>query len=405
MEIVTPKVISVCQLNSYIKGMLDSDNKLKNILLCGEISNFTNHYRTGHFYLTLKDDKSSIKAVMFRTYAERIKFTPENGMKVIAFGSVSVFERDGQYQFYIENMEPDGIGSLNLAFEQLKEKLSKEGLFSPEHKKPIPSYPNTIGVVTSPTGAAFQDIINVLKRRWPLSNILISPTAVQGEFAPSQIVNAIKRLDTSGLSDVIIVARGGGSIEDLWAFNDEKVARAIYNCSTPVISGVGHETDFTITDFVADMRAPTPSAAAEISVPSQVEEMERISNLCIRAQKNILSRIDRGRTEINRMMDRNVMRSPAMLINERRLLLDSYSEKMNYYVSKKLDAELSRLSLSAGKLDAYSPLKVLSRGYTIPQKEDGTIAKSIGNIKIGENINLKFIDGQAVCLVEEIKNG
>ncbi len=405
METVTPKAISVCQLNSYIKGVVDSDYRLKNILLCGEISNFTNHYRTGHFYLTLKDDKSSIKAVMFRSYAERIRFTPENGMKVIVFGSVSVFERDGQYQFYIENMEPDGVGSLNLAFEQLKEKLSKEGLFSQEYKKPIPSYPKTIGVVTSPTGAAFQDILNVLKRRWPLSNVLISPTAVQGEYAPGQIVRAIQSLDESGQADVIIVARGGGSIEDLWAFNDEGVARAIFACKTPVISGVGHETDFTIADFVADMRAPTPSAAAEISVPDKIEEMERISSLSIRASKNLLSRIDRGRTEINRLMDRNVMRSPAMLINERRLLLDSYIDKMNHSVSNQLNAEISRLSVTAGKLDAFSPLKVLSRGYTIPLKTDGTIAKGVNDLNIGENITLRLIDGKAICQVEEIENG
>jgi len=405
METVTPKAISVCQLNSYIKGVVDSDYRLKNILLCGEISNFTNHYRTGHFYLTLKDDKSSIKAVMFRSYAERIRFTPENGMKVIVFGSVSVFERDGQYQFYIENMEPDGVGSLNLAFEQLKEKLSKEGLFSQEYKKPIPSYPKTIGVVTSPTGAAFQDILNVLKRRWPLSNVLISPTAVQGEYAPGQIVRAIQSLDESGQADVIIVARGGGSIEDLWAFNDEGVARAIFACKTPVISGVGHETDFTIADFIADMRAPTPSAAAEISVPDKIEEMERISSLSIRASKNLLSRIDRGRTEINRLMDRNVMRSPAMLINERRLLLDSYIDKMNHSVSNQLNAEISRLSVTAGKLDAFSPLKVLSRGYTIPLKTDGTIAKGVNDLNIGENITLRLIDGKAICQVEEIENG
>ncbi len=402
METVMPSVISVGQLNSHIKTLLDGDYKLKNIFLCGEISNFTNHIRTGHFYMTLKDDKAAVKAVMFRSYAQYLRFMPENGMKVIVYGSVSVFERDGQYQFYIENMQPDGLGSLNLAFEQLKERLEKEGLFSPAHKKPLPRYPRVIGVVTSPTGAAFQDICNVLGRRWPLAEILLCPTQVQGESAPQQIVSAIRELDSAGRADVIIVARGGGSIEDLWAFNDERVARAIFDCGTPIVSGVGHETDFTIADFVADFRAPTPSAAAEVVTPDAVSELQHISELELRAQRVLLSRITNGRTNIERLMSRKVMQGPAELINERRLTLDLHIEKLNRAVLGKLDSDKSKLAIAAGKLDAYSPFKVLSRGYSIAKSETGKVIKSVEDVKENDGISLTVSDGEISCVVRRI---
>ncbi len=399
METVTPTVLTVGQLNNYIKSVFDGDYRLKNIFLCGEISNFTNHIRTGHFYMTLKDEKAAVKAVMFRSYAQYLKFMPENGMKVIVYGSVSVFERDGQYQFYIENMQPDGLGSLNLAFEQLKERLEKEGLFSTAHKKPLPRYPKVIGVVTSPTGAAFRDICNVLARRWPLAEIRLCPTQVQGETAPGQIVSAIRQLDNAGEADVIIVARGGGSIEDLWAFNDERVARAIFDCSIPIVSGVGHETDFTIADFVADLRAPTPSAAAEVATPDSVSELQHISDLKLRAQRVLLSRINTERANIDRLMARPVMQGPAQLINERRLTLDLFIEKMNRSVCGRVDVDKAKLALAVGKLDAYSPLKVLARGYSIAKGADKSVIKSVNDVKENDRISLTVSDGEIPCVV------
>lgn len=401
METVIPTALTVGQLNSYIKSVFDGDYKLKNIFLCGEISNFTNHIRTGHFYMTLKDDKAAVKAVMFRSYAQYLKFMPENGMKVLVYGSVSVFERDGQYQLYIENMQPDGLGSLNLAFEQLKERLEKEGLFSNSHKKPLPKYPGVIGVVTSPTGAAFRDICNVLGRRWPLAEIRLCPTQVQGDSAPGQIVSAIRQLDNAGEADVIIVARGGGSIEDLWAFNDERVARAIFDCSIPIVSGVGHETDFTIADFVADLRAPTPSAAAEVVTPDSVSELQRISDMRLRAQRALLSKVNNGRASVDRLMSRNVMQGPVQLINERRLTLDLYIEKLNRLVYSTFDEDKAKLTLAVGKLDAYSPLKVLARGYSIAKTQNGAVVKSVKDVSSGERITLTVSDGEIVSIVEK----
>lgn len=401
METVIPTALTVGQLNSYIKSVFDGDYKLKNIFLCGEISNFTNHIRTGHFYMTLKDDKAAVKAVMFRSYAQYLKFMPENGMKVLVYGSVSVFERDGQYQLYIENMQPDGLGSLNLAFEQLKERLEKEGLFSNAHKKPLPKYPGVIGVVTSPTGAAFRDICNVLGRRWPLAEIRLCPTQVQGDSAPGQIVSAIRQLDNAGEADVIIVARGGGSIEDLWAFNDERVARAIFDCSIPIVSGVGHETDFTIVDFVADLRAPTPSAAAEVVTPDSVSELQRISDMRLRVQRALLSKVNNGRASVDRLMSRNVMQGPVQLINERRLTLDLYIEKLNRLMYSTVDEDKTKLTLAVGKLDAYSPLKVLARGYSIAKTQNGAVVKSVKDVSLGERITLTVSDGDIVSIVEK----
>lgn len=400
METVIPTALTVGQLNSYIKSVFDGDYKLKNIFLCGEISNFTNHIRTGHFYMTLKDDKAAVKAVMFRSYAQYLKFMPENGMKVLVYGSVSVFERDGQYQLYIENMQPDGLGSLNLAFEQLKERLEKEGLFSNAHKKPLPKYPRAIGVVTSPTGAAFRDICNVLGRRWPLAEIRLCPTQVQGDSAPGQIASAIRQLDNAGEADVIIVARGGGSIEDLWAFNDERVARAIFDCSIPIVSGVGHETDFTIADFVADLRAPTPSAAAEVVTPDSVSELQRISDMRLRAQRALLSKVNDGRAFVDRLMSRNVMKGPVQLINERRLTLDLYIEKLNRLMYSTVDEDKSKLTLAVGKLNAYSPLKVLARGYSIAKTQNGAVVKSVKDVSSGERITLTVSDGEIISIVE-----
>ena len=398
MQDVTPEVYSVAQLNNYVKSLMDYDLTLKALFLVGEISNFKAH-SSGHMYMTLKDDKSSIKAVMFRGNASKLKFMPSDGMKIIAFGSVSVFERDGAYQFYIENMQPDGVGSLSIAFEQLKDKLQKEGLFDTSAKKPLPKYPKTVGVVTSPTGAAFQDICNVLGRRWPMARIVISPALVQGETAPRSIVEAIEDLDSSGEADVIIVARGGGSIEDLWCFNDERVARAIFDAKTPIISGVGHETDFTIADFVADMRAPTPSAAAEIVVPDVLAERDHIMQLTMRSQKLMLNRISTLRTSLNLLTSRNVMQGPVALINERRLLLDNFVDRMNAAASAKVSGDRSNCVVLASKLDAFSPLKVLSRGYSITEGDKGVI-KSVEDVSPGDKISIRLNDGTIRAEVE-----
>ena len=399
METVRPQVLSVAQLNGYIKSVVDNDYRLKNIFVCGEISNFTNHVRSGHFYMTIKDEKSAIKAVMFRSYAQRLKFIPENGMKVIVFGSVSVFERDGQYQLYIENMQPDGLGSLNLAFEQLKEKLSKEGLFAESLKKPIPKYPQRIGVVTSPTGAAVQDIKNVLSRRWPVAEVIIAPALVQGESAAPSVIRGVETLDEMGV-DVIIVARGGGSIEDLWAFNDERLARVVAGIKTPLVSGVGHETDFTIIDFVADLRAPTPSAAAEVVTPDCYEESDKLLLMGNRMRSNMQTKVNVSRQKLEYLKNSSVLISFASLLNEKRMLIDRYSDSMYNSVSRSYMLERQRLTAAASKMDAFNPFKVLSRGYSIAEGSNGVI-KTVNDVKSGDNITLRVSDGFIDCTVTE----
>lgn len=398
----SPDVLSISQLNFYIKSLIDEDNNLRTIFVRAEISNFTNHIKTGHFYMTLKDDKSSIKAVMFRSNASRLKFMPENGMSVIIRGTVSVFERDGQYQLYIDDMQPDGLGSFNLAFEQLKQRLAKEGLFDEQYKKQIPVYPQKIGVITSPTGAAIRDILNVLQRRFPCAEVIIYPVQVQGEQAPIQISTAIRQMSESNAADVLIVGRGGGSIEELWAFNDELVARAVFDCEIPVISAVGHETDFTICDFVADLRAPTPSAAAELAVPDRIEEqrnIKSISNLCYNL---ILSSINSKRIHMDYLMSKSYMQSPIELINTRRLLLDNHINKLISLTTNKLKNDKLSFVATAGKLDALSPLKVLSRGYSIALK-DGENISTIDNIDINDTINLRLSNGNIQCTVNGIE--
>lgn len=399
METVRPQVLSVAQLNGYIKSVVDNDYRLKNIFVCGEISNFTNHVRSGHFYMTIKDEKSAIKAVMFRSYAQRLKFMPENGMKVVVFGSVSVFERDGQYQLYIENMQPDGLGSLNLAFEQLKEKLSKEGLFAESLKKPIPKYPQRIGVVTSPTGAAVQDIKNVLSRRWPVAEVIIAPALVQGESAAPSVIRGVETLNEIGV-DVIIVARGGGSIEDLWAFNDERLARVVAGLKTPLVSGVGHETDFTIIDFVADLRAPTPSAAAEVVTPDRYEESDKLLLMGNRMRSNMQTKVNVSRQKLEYLKNSSVLISFASLLNEKRMLIDRYSDSMYNSVSRSYMLERQRLTAAASKMDAFNPFKVLSRGYSIAEGSNGVI-KTVNDVKSGDNITLRVSDGFIDCTVTE----
>lgn len=391
-------VFSVSQLNTYVKSIIDSDLLLRNVFVTGEISNFTNHYRTGHYYLTLKDENAAVKAVMFRASNMRLRFIPENGMRVIVRGRVSLFERDGQYQLYIDDMQPDGIGALNLAFEQLKQRLSAEGLFNDEYKKPIPARCGRIGVVTSATGAVIQDIKNVVSRRYPLAHIILAPVEVQGPNAAPQIVKAIRDFNVENNVDVLIVGRGGGSVEDLWAFNEEIVARAVFNSKIPVISAVGHETDFTICDFVADLRAPTPSAAAELAVPDIRDDKRFLDNILDIISDNLLQRIEEQQVRLNFFSEKLKFRSPVCIIDEMFNAVDSLYSGISDIISNRLYDEEKNLAASCAKLDALSPLKVMSRGYSIAVK-DNVIIKNADELNKGDKITVRFSEGEKECEV------
>ena len=391
-------VLSVTQLNTYIKSIIDGDSLLRSLYVVGEISNFTNHYRTGHFYLTLKDENCAVKAVMFASANRRLKFMPENGMKVIVRGRVSVFERDGQYQLYIDDMQPDGLGALNLAFEQLKNRLAQEGLFDERFKKPIPYRCMRIGVVTSATGAVIQDIRNVISRRYPLAEIILAPVQVQGASAAPQIVDAIERFNSGDYADVLIVGRGGGSLEDLWAFNEEIVARAVFKSRVPIISAVGHETDFTICDFVADLRAPTPSAAAELAVPDIREDIAFVQTVVYECEATLLQRVNDEKERLEIIKERLRYRSPSMLIDQKIQTVDTLMTSALLSVQRKLDSETARLSSTAARLDALSPLKVMARGYSIVTKDEKVVASSKA-LKKGDRITVGFSDGERKCEV------
>lgn len=395
-----PTVYSVSQLNSYVKGVLDSDQNLAHVFVTGEISNYKAHY-SGHLYMTVKDEIASIKAVMFAGNASRLRFRPENGMKILAFGTVSLFPRDGSYQLYINDMQPDGVGALNIAFEQLKKKLESEGLFNPEHKKPIPKFPQKVGVVTSATGAAVQDIFNVLGRRFPLAEVVLRPCQVQGDGAAEDIAKAIKTFNKFKAADVLIVGRGGGSIEDLWAFNEEIVARAVFESEIPVISAVGHETDYTICDFVADMRAPTPSAAAECAVP----DMYELKSYLISCRQRIFSltknRIDIERSRLSAIEKSGALRDPVAKLNDNRRELVYLNEKLTSLSMGVLENNKAKFAALSGKLDALSPLGVISRGYALVQKGDKLIT-STKNLKTGDSVCIKLSDGSFDATVTEI---
>ena len=391
-------VLSVTQLNTYIKSIIDGDSLLRSLYVVGEISNFTNHYRTGHFYLTLKDENCAVKAVMFASANRRLKFMPENGMKVIVRGRVSVFERDGQYQLYIDDMQPDGLGALNLAFEQLKNRLAQEGLFDERFKKPIPYRCMRIGVVTSSTGAVIQDIRNVISRRYPLAEIILAPVQVQGASAAPQIADAIERFNSGDYADVLIVGRGGGSLEDLWAFNEEIVARAVFKSRIPIISAVGHETDFTICDFVADLRAPTPSAAAELAVPDIREDIAFVQTVVYECEANLLQRVNDEKERLEMIKERLRYRSPSMLIDQKIQTVDTLMTSALLSVQRKLDSETARLSSTAARLDALSPLRVMARGYSIVTKDEKVVASSKA-LKKGDRITVGFLDGERKCEV------
>lgn len=395
-------VLSVSQLNRYIKMNFDADENLANIFISGEISNFTNHYRTGHLYFTLKDDSSAVRAVMFNSSAKRLKFMPEDGMKVIARGRVSVYEASGQYQLYVDDMQPDGVGALNLAYEQLKEKLQKEGLFSELHKKPLPPYPEKVGVITSPTGAAVRDIINVLGRRFPYAEIVFCPVLVQGEGAHLQLTDAVNLFNSERAADVIIIGRGGGSIEDLWEFNDEGLARAVYNSDIPVISAVGHETDFTICDFVADMRAPTPSAAAELAVPDANELQYALSALKNRMFLNVSSGIADRRSRLEYLMSKGALKSPDEMLSNRSQRLDTAFSKMLSSYENRIGGKKVEFISAATALSKLDPMSVLMRGFAFVSDKNGKNVYSSQALAKGDKINVRFHDGSAVCEVKEI---
>lgn len=394
-------VLTVTQVNTYIKALLDESVPLRNIYISGEISNFTHYYRTGHLYFTLKDESSQLKAVMFSSNASRLRFQAENGMKVICRGRISVYSKSGEYQLYVDDMQPDGVGALSLAFEQLKKKLSQEGLFDEVHKKPIPPFPSKIGVATSNIGAAVEDIKNITARRYPLAEIIICPTVVQGENAPADIVRSIKMLDGYDGIDVIILGRGGGSAEDLWAFNSEEVARAVFACETPIVSAVGHETDFTICDFVSDLRAPTPSAAAELVCP---DINKLYSDLSVK--KNALDFYIANRIETLEQNLCDITQNGAFADAESFFAayqdnLKVLSERLNDAFSFTIDDKENKFLNASARLEALSPLSVLMRGYCVASK-NGKAVKSKKDIKKDDELTLRFADGRVDISVGEV---
>ena len=394
------QTFSVTELNNYIKNLFEGNRTLSSVTVRGEISNFTNH-RTGHLYFSLKDEEGQVRAVMFRSRAMALKFIPESGMRVIVHGSVTVYSRDGSYQIYVNSMQPDGIGALYLAYEQLKEKLSGEGLFDQEHKKPLPTYPSAVGVITSPTGAAVRDIINVISRRFPLAKIYLYPALVQGDGAVESLINGLDYFDRSVLAEVIIIGRGGGSIEDLWAFNSEKLARKIFETKIPVISAVGHQTDFTIADFVSDLRAPTPSAAAELAVPDTKELLLHIDNLTELLSRSLVRKLERASEHFQRLSGELSSDKMNLRIGLLSNTLGVLSERAVRSGNFALESAKNSLLISTGKLESLNPLKVLTRGYSITECR-GVTVKSVSEIEKGDKLSVRLADGSAEVFVEEV---
>lgn len=392
--------ITVTDLNKYIKNKIDGDEMLNNVLVKGEISNFKNHY-TGHMYFTLKDENSLIKCVMFKSYTTHLSFMPKDGMKVMVLGSVAVFERDGIYQIYAKAMKEDGLGSLYTAYEELKKKLEQEGLFAESHKKKIPFMPKTIGVLTSNTGAVIRDIINVSTRRNPGVHIRLYPVPVQGPGAAEKIAEGIKFMNENKLADVLIICRGGGSLEDLWPFNEEIVARAIYDSELPIISAVGHETDFTIADFVADLRAPTPSAAAELAVANIEDVRETLKLYNNRYKVALKKKIELMRLSYEKCMARPAYKNPTQKINEQYMVIDMKVKALQNSMMLKLKEAKTSFVKETAKLDSLSPLKTLTRGYSIVTKqESGKVIKSVNDLNSGEKVNLRLSDGQKTATID-----
>ena len=383
--------ISVTELNSYIKNKIADDEYLNNVLVKGEISNFKNHY-TGHMYFTLKDENSLIKCIMFKSYAQKLDFMPKDGMKVFALGGVSVFERDGVYQIYVKAMQEDGVGVLYKKYEELKHRLEEEGYFDVAHKQKIPKMPKTIGVLTSQTGSVIRDIINVSTRRNPNVHIRLLPVPVQGEGAAEKIADGIRIMNENKLADVLILARGGGSLEDLWPFNEEIVAHAVYNSKIPVISAVGHETDFSISDFVADLRAPTPSAAAELAVPDIYEVKQKINSCQNRLRLSLVKKVEIMKLRYEKCMSSRVFKEPLRNINDNYLKIDTFIKRLESCIQAKQKEEKTKYVELVSKLDALSPLKTLTRGYSLVEK-DGEIIKSVDDVKSEDKIDIRFVDG------------
>ncbi len=398
------QAISVTEMNLYIKELMNRDDILTDVLVKGELSNFKAH-SSGHMYMSLKDEGGVMRAVMFRGSASKLNFVPKNGMKVIAHGRITVYERDGQYQLYIDSMQQEGIGDLYVAFEELKTKLSREGLFDPAHKKPLPKYPRKVGVITAPTGAAIRVIINVLSRRFSYSDVVLYPVLVQGENAAANIVEAIRYFNTTKGADVLIVGRGGGSIEDLWSFNEEIVAREIYQSEIPIVSAVGHEIDFTISDFVADLRAPTPSAAAELVVPSQIELKDKFNNVYHRLYSQSNRILERARLELKHQAEQTVLRNPMLRLNEHRIYIDRLEQAFADGCIGILERNQQRLKIGAAKLDGLSPLGVLGRGFAVAKNAQGKVIQSVKQVAVGEKLEMIVADGKIHTLVQMCEQG
>ncbi len=391
---------TVTEINEYIKWLIDGEMQLQDIYVVGELSNFKKH-TSGHCYFSLKDDKSEIRAVMFASYARKLNFKPENGMKIVAHARVSVYTQGGSYQLYVDSMQPDGLGSLYLAYEQLKEKLNKEGLFDESHKKPIPKYPNKIGVITSHTGAAIRDIINVSKRRYPCVKLVLFPTLVQGPEAPYELTKAVEYFNIENSVDVIIIGRGGGSIEDLWAFNDENLARAIYNSKIPVISGVGHEIDFTICDFVADIRAATPSAAAEIATVDINEILNMLNTFDFRAKNALIGVIRYHKDRLENIKNKRIFKMPEIMLDAPKMRFSAMVECLKSSMTEINLNNREHFANINAKLTALNPLAVLARGYGAIFNENNEVIKSTKLVNVGDNIKVKLHDGSFKATVTE----
>ena len=399
---MSTSILTVSQINTYVKMLIDGDSNLKNIFISGEISNFNNNYKSGHFYFSLKDDKAIIKAVMFSGNASRVRFRPTDGMKVIVSGRISVYEATGQYQLYVDSMQPDGVGVLAIAYEQMKAKLSEEGLFDASHKLDIPEFPKRIGVITSPTGAVIQDIKNVISRRCPIVEIILCPVAVQGEFAPQQLVKAVELFNRLNNVDLIIIGRGGGSFEDLNCFNDEKLVRAIYASNIPTISAVGHETDFTLCDFVSDLRAPTPSAAAEIAVPDRSKLIQNVKDIYGFIEGTVENKLFSEMQNIDRLNDAmNNLRFENYIVNERTGVSALY-KKLNSLIGSRIKLEKAEVTAAANKVNVLNPISLLQKGYSAVIK-DNSVISSVKFLKPNDKITVKMSDGEINCSVESIK--
>lgn len=399
---VEPQVLTVSQLNQYLKARFDSDPNLGSVAIRGEVSNYKK-YPSGHHYFSLKDAGGVLSCVMFRSAAQHLRFLPQNGMRVITFGRVTVFPRDGRYQLYVDLMTADGVGDLHVAFEQLKQRLEGEGLFSPAHKKPVPLCPGRVALITSGAGAAVRDMIRILGARWPMAKVILLPVRVQGAEAPAELIGALRYANRWQVADVVIIGRGGGSIEDLWAFNDEGLARAIYDSKLPVISAVGHEPDVTISDYVADLRAATPSNAAELAVPDQSEVYARLNQLKLRLGRVVQERLRRERRELDRVQSSRAFREPLTLVQEKRMTLDYQQDRLKTGLERAVSQRRARYAALCAALDSLSPLKVLARGYGLAQKADGGVITQASQVEAGEQIDLTLSDGVLGCTVTERK--